>query len=132
MPITDNFIVNFTRAVTVTSAKMSYVFTEQVSSARTNTSHLQIVQKRLSAAPWHLERQVYVVRILFRVVNDLSTVAVATGNRSKRLIVAENVRVIFFILGQSSQSYSSISGFERSPSKRVHLTGGPWYSESLG
>jgi hypothetical protein len=30
-------------------------------------------------------------RIMFRVVNDLSTVAISTGSRSKRLIVTENV-----------------------------------------
>jgi hypothetical protein len=34
--------------------------TDEVSSASTDTSHLQAVQIRHSAAPWHLERQVYV------------------------------------------------------------------------
>jgi hypothetical protein len=60
MSTTDNFKVNFTRAVTVTSTKMSSVFIDEVSSASTNTTHLQAVQRRHSAAPWHLERQVYV------------------------------------------------------------------------
>jgi hypothetical protein len=60
MSTTDNFKVNFTRTVTVTSAKISSVFTDEVSSASTDTSHLQAVQRRHSAAPWHLERQVYV------------------------------------------------------------------------
>jgi hypothetical protein len=113
--------------VTVTSAKISSVFTDKVSSASTGTSHLQAVQRRHSAAPWQFECQVYMVfqlreawgvgidqlwdgidrslvRILFRAVNDLLTVAVATGSRSKRLIVAENVGVHFFILGGNSQS----------------------------
>jgi hypothetical protein len=60
MSTTDNFKVNFTRTVTVTSAKISSVFTDEVSSASTDTSHLQTVQRRHSAAPWHLERRVYV------------------------------------------------------------------------
>jgi hypothetical protein len=58
MSTTDNFKVNFTRTVTVTSAKISSVFTDEVSSASTDTSHLQTVQRRHSAAPWHLERRV--------------------------------------------------------------------------
>jgi hypothetical protein len=60
MSTTDSFKVNFTRAVTVTSAKVPSVFTDEVSSASTDTSHLQAVQERHSAAPWHLDPQVYV------------------------------------------------------------------------
>jgi hypothetical protein len=60
MSTTDNFKVNFSRTVTVISAKISSVFTDEVSSASTGTSHLQTVQRQHSAAPWHLERQVYV------------------------------------------------------------------------
>jgi hypothetical protein len=45
--------------MTLTSAKTS-VFTDEVSSASTGTSHLQAFQRRHSAAPWHLECQVYV------------------------------------------------------------------------
>jgi hypothetical protein len=61
MSTTGNFKVNFTRTMTVTSAKISSVFTDEVSSASTGTSHLQTVQRRHSAAPWRLECQVYVV-----------------------------------------------------------------------
>jgi hypothetical protein len=60
MSTTDNFKVNFTRTVTVTSAKISSVFTDEVSSASTETSYLQAVQRRHSAAPWDLELLVYV------------------------------------------------------------------------
>jgi hypothetical protein len=42
----------------------------------------------------HLERH-SLVRILLRVENDLSTVAVPTGSRNKRMIAEENVRYIF-------------------------------------
>jgi hypothetical protein len=55
-----NFKVNFTRTVTVTSGKISYVFTDEVSSASAGTSHLQAFQRQHSAAPWHLECRVYV------------------------------------------------------------------------
>jgi hypothetical protein len=60
MSTADNFKVNFTRDVTVTSAKMSSLFADEVPSASTDTSHLQTVQIRHSAAAWHLERRVYV------------------------------------------------------------------------
>jgi hypothetical protein len=59
MSATGNFKVNFTRTMTVTSAKISSVFTDEVSSASADTSHLQAVQRRHSAAPWQLEYQVY-------------------------------------------------------------------------
>jgi hypothetical protein len=60
MSTTGNFKVNFTRTMTVTSAKISYEFTDEVSSASTGTSQLRAVQRRHSAVPWHLECQVYV------------------------------------------------------------------------
>jgi hypothetical protein len=58
MSITGNIKVNFTRTMTVTSAKISSVFTDEVSSASTGTSRLQAVLRRHSPAPWHLECQV--------------------------------------------------------------------------
>jgi hypothetical protein len=61
MSTTDNFKVKFKRAVTVTSAKISSVFTDEISSASTDTSHLQAIQRRRSVASWHLKCQVYVV-----------------------------------------------------------------------
>jgi hypothetical protein len=44
--------------MTVTSAKISSVLTDEVSSASTHTSQLQDVQRRHPAAHWHLECQV--------------------------------------------------------------------------
>jgi hypothetical protein len=46
------------------------------------------------------------------------------------MIVAENVGYISSHWGEIDK-ISSMSGVEKSPSKRAHLAGGPWQSKSL-
>jgi hypothetical protein len=65
------FELNVMLTVTVTAAKMYSVFTNEVSSAGTDTPHSQTVQSRHSAAPWHLERQ---VSLAFNCVKHMSDV----------------------------------------------------------
>jgi hypothetical protein len=85
MSTTDSFKVNFTLTVTVTSVKIYSVFTDEVSSASINTPHLQTVQRRHSAAPWHLERRVSVSlqrREAWGVGHDQCQTASLTGQNS--------------------------------------------------
>jgi hypothetical protein len=154
MSTTDNFKMNFTRTMTVTSAKISSVFTDEVSSASTDTSHLQAVQRRYSAAPgisnvrymWLFNCEKHEVSELIScesrrhrsltgqnsIGNDLSTVAVPTGTAEADVIVAENGgRGYIYLYWGEVAKVSSMSGVERSPSKRAHLAGGPWHSESF-
>jgi hypothetical protein len=132
--------VNFTRTVTVTSAKFTlYSPTRFLLPAQIRLIYklfkdgillLRGISNVVAQLRCHDQNR-SLVRILLRVENDLSTVAVPTGSRSKRLIAAENVGYIFSYWGEVAK-VSSMSGVERSPSKRAHLAGGPWHSESLG
>jgi hypothetical protein len=47
-----------TSTVTVTTEKIYSLFSDEVSSASTDTPNLHIVQTRHSAAPWHHERRI--------------------------------------------------------------------------
>jgi hypothetical protein len=59
MSTVNNLKVNFTRTETVTSAKISSIFTDEVSPASTDTPHLQAVQRH-SAASWQFKCRVFV------------------------------------------------------------------------